>query len=302
MAILIPCSDGWARAAQANACTARTELLERRLSAAVDEEYEIKTLKVREQLPRVDARAIGNDRGPVLQLGREGLALDGTLLSGQSESSWRAGIAQRYDSAAAALGVEPPGWFYVVADRSTDITGYLGFLVSFGADHELRLVVEPKKNPHAGLFPDRVPPGAVRLLNRLASLEDTAANSGAKAKLFAEEFASAAGQCGSMARIYDLGKTPMPERSRKFVKTVVENVRECGCDSLDIDAFEYVALRMYAAFQYPRRILRVRFSSDTGVPLRLGRGPITAQRFAESISTVSSLDSQGVIRLRPPTR
>ena len=294
--------QAWAR--QGDDCALRVQLMERRLSAAVDEENELRTLKVREQLPRVGAEAIGNERGPVLEILRQGLTLDGRLLAWDDESSWRADLAQ-YKATAAALGVPPPAWFYLLTDRSTDLSKYLGFLATFGSHYELRLIVEPKRNRLAGLLPDRVPAGALRLLSRLAGFEDTVANTGTKATIFAEEFARASGHCKAMARIYDLVKAPMPERSRQFVRVSTESARQCGCDSgLDVDAFEYIALRLFAAFQYPRRIFRLRFSRNDGETLDLGHGPTTAQRLAEAVSVIGRHQSGEVIRvrLRPPSK
>ena len=290
---------GPARSEPTKACADRVTLLERRLSAAVDEEYDLQRLHVSVKLPRVEARAIGNDLLPVIELRPEGPSLDGTLLHGRTETDWRTDFDRRYVGTAPKLGVKPPSSVYLLADQSTDVRRYLKFLASLGTDHELQLVVEPPTNSLDGLLPKTPPAGAQRLVDRLAKLEDTPENAGARAKLFANELASAAGACKSLHRIFELRNTPMPARSRQFVRVVVESVRDCQCTRMDVDAFEYAALRMYVAFQYPRRVLRVQFSRD-GVPLRLGSGPLTAQNLAQAISAAGGASTENVLRLRPP--
>jgi hypothetical protein len=288
-----------ARSAPTKACADRVSLLERRLSAAVDEEYDLKRLHVDVRLPRVEARAIGNDTGSVIELLPEGPSLNGTPLHGRTEAEWRADIDARYAAGASKRGGKPPSWVYVLADQATDVRRSLKFLVGFGADHELQLVVEPPTNPLQDLLPKAPPAGAQRLVARLAKLEDTPANAGARAKLFANELAIAGGSCKPLYRIFDLRTIPMPARSRQFVQVVVESVRDCQCTDMDVDALEYAALRMYTAFQYPRRVLRVQFSRD-GIPLRLGDGPLTAQSLAQAISAAGGASTENVLRLRPP--
>ena len=79
----------------------------------------------------------------------------------------------------------------------------------------------------------------------LAAALDSAPSTAALATLAADELGRRAGPCGSLSkRLVQLKDQPSEAQVAFLVKSLDEGLRECQCGWVDIDALEYLVMRL----------------------------------------------------------
>jgi hypothetical protein len=148
------------------------------------------------------------------------------------------------------------------------------------------------------MLPAHPPPRAVRLIERLAPIRDDARRANETAAIYAQELSKTGLTCSAITRLSEAGEAPLPERSQRYVQIAAEIVQKCGCDSVDVDALEYISLHLFRAFTPARRVLRVRFSSSGKLVLGLPAGTVDGQTFVDAIVAAAAGKSSEAMLFR----
>lgn len=138
----------------------------------------------------------------------------------------------------AASDPSKPFGFYLAADPDTRVAK-IAVLFAPLTNIRVRLLGKLDTGP---LGPP--PPSA----KSLAAALDSAPNASALATLAANELGRRAGPCAPLAkRLVQVHRVAPDSRSALFVRSIDEGLRECQCGLVDIDALEYLVMRLLGA-------------------------------------------------------
>jgi hypothetical protein len=189
------------------------------------------------KLPQLRDRSRATANYRIIEVTRGGVWLGARQFHDPLRASTQLKSAVEYWRAQASEPAKPFG-LYLAADTDTPVSQIAALLAPL-TNMQVFLLGKLDTGPLG-----RPPPSAKSLADAL----DRAPNDSALASLAGNELGRRAGPCRPLAkRLVQLNDLPGESRPAFLVKSLDQGLRECQCGLVDIDALEYLAMRLLGA-------------------------------------------------------
>lgn len=222
------------------------------------------------KLPILHNRPRATEAYPVLEVGPAGRWLDRRLSDDASEAARELRAALEL---LATRGTSEPVGLYLAADASASVS-------------EIAVLLAPVTHVRVFLLgraedgPTDSPPESARAL---AAALDQARNMSELAGLASNELSRRAGSCRPLAkRLVHLNDLPPASRPPSLAKALDEGLRECNCGWVDVDAMEYLVMRILGAPAPGHGVIPL-LQDESGHPIVPTQSDLTVQQWAQGL-------------------
>lgn len=226
------------------ACSARVDRLDHRVQTLLAAQNVVLQFRspTPPKIPTMHGRPPPTARNFLVEVTPSGIWVDRELSANISEAARELAVdLDQLLERRARKGRTDPVGLYVAADASTPVSQVAQLLAPL-TQVSVSLLGQSDAGP---LGP--TPASAKGLADALDHASDAE-----RASLFGRELGQRAGPCAPLAkRMVRLKEQPSSDRATLFAKSLGDGLRECQCSWVDIDALEYLALRMLEVSNEP---------------------------------------------------